>query len=171
MIEESGSIILEPWTSEGWSINIRSAVRSAHNVVRTQLNHHHWQGKPGKGQARDPAGYFVWRLVQFHCLAITVRIVMMVMLMIWLPVWQECPRSWWVGQPTIQTSLGPVVQIWSFFYIRMLDISTYVRCFQFETNNCLSIRHLPPTHLPTYIPDICHFFTLTHFENWKFYTQ
>ena len=34
MIEVSASIILEPWTSEGWSINNTSAVRSAHNFEK-----------------------------------------------------------------------------------------------------------------------------------------
>ena len=45
-------------------------------------------------------------------------------------------------------------------------------CLRWQEHHCLPPRHLSITvKLISRIPHICHFFTLPHFEAWKFYTQ
>ena len=52
-------------------------------------------------------------------------------------------------------------------------------CLRWQEHHCLPPRHLsitvkqisPGKYMKIHIPHICHFFTLPHFEAWKFYTQ
>ena len=107
----------------------------------------------------------------------------------------NCPRQTYISASSYDNTFLPSIWDWSFqtevhsileirhvlipflsfdlsIKIHQKSGSFWLLCSGPVSRKCVGdLVKASSSHRSGSIPDICHFFTLTHFESWKFYTQ